>query len=80
MQEEFGPKGLVVVGVTNEPESLVTKHIDKKKMNFPVAIVGGDDFDRAYGVRAFPSSDSASQPCRRGPIRLATSSLRGACR
>jgi thioredoxin-like negative regulator of GroEL len=56
MQEEFGPKGLVVVGVTNEPESLVTKHIDKKKMNFPVAIVGGDDFDRAYGVRAFPSS------------------------
>lgn len=46
----------MVVGVTNEPESLVTKHIQKKKMKFPVAIVGGADFDRMYGVRAFPSS------------------------
>jgi hypothetical protein len=46
----------VVVGVTNEPESLVTKHIDKKKMKFPVAIVGGSEFDAAYGVRGFPSS------------------------
>jgi hypothetical protein len=42
--------------VTNEPESLVTKHIDKKKMKFPVAIVGGSEFDRAYGVKGFPSS------------------------
>lgn len=46
----------MVVGVTNEPESLVTKHIAKKKMKFPVAIVGGSDFDKMYGVRGFPSS------------------------
>ncbi len=56
MQKEFGPKGLVVVGVTNEPESLVTKAVDGNRMKFPVAMTKGEDFERAYGVKGFPSS------------------------
>jgi thioredoxin-like negative regulator of GroEL len=56
LQKEFGPKGLVVVGVTNEPESLVTKAVDGNRMKFPVAMTKGEDFERAYGVEGFPSS------------------------
>jgi hypothetical protein len=56
LQKEFGPKGLVVVGVTNEPESLVTKFVDSARMKFPVALTKGEDFERAYGVAGFPSS------------------------
>lgn len=46
----------MVVGVTNEPESLVERHIDKVGMKFPIAMVRGDDVDRAYRLRGFPTS------------------------
>lgn len=46
----------MVVGVTNEPESLVAKTVTANKMKFPVAMTKGEDFERAYGVRGFPSS------------------------
>jgi hypothetical protein len=46
----------VVVGVTNEPESLVTKHVQRVGMEFPVARVQGDSADGSYGIRAFPSA------------------------
>lgn len=46
----------MIVGVTNEPESMVTKDVAKKKMKYPVAIVEGEDFDRQYGIRGFPTS------------------------
>ncbi len=46
----------MVVGVTNEPDSLVSKDAVKKKMRFPIAMVSGEDFDRQYGVDGFPSA------------------------
>jgi hypothetical protein len=52
----LGPKGLVVVGVTNEGEGMVAPDVTKKKMKFPIAIVEGAAFDMQYGVRGFPSS------------------------
>jgi hypothetical protein len=46
----------VVVGVTNEPESLVKKHVEKFGMEFPVARVRGESADGPYGIRGFPSA------------------------
>ena len=43
----------MVVGVTNEPESLVTKHVEKVGMEFPVARVQGESADGPYGIRGF---------------------------
>jgi len=45
----------VVVGVTNEPESLVEKAIKKKHMKFPVAIVKTTE-EQPFGVKGFPTS------------------------
>ncbi len=45
----------MVVGVTNEPKSLVEEAIKKKRMKFPVAMVETPEED-AYGVRGFPTS------------------------
>lgn len=56
MQKEFGPKGLVVVGVTDEPKSLVGPDVQKKKMKYPVASSVGSDFMTQYGVRGFPTA------------------------
>lgn len=46
----------MVVGVTNEPESLVERHAEKVGMKFPIALISGSDVDRAYGLRGFPTS------------------------
>jgi hypothetical protein len=46
----------VVVGVTNEPESLVERHAEKVGMKFPIALISGSDVDRAYRLRGFPTS------------------------
>jgi hypothetical protein len=45
----------VVVGVTNEPKSLVEKAVKKKRMKFPVAMVKTQE-ESAFGIRGFPSS------------------------
>jgi hypothetical protein len=45
----------VVVGVTNEPESLVKKSVEKARMKFPIARVKTPE-EQAYGIRGFPSS------------------------
>ncbi len=45
----------MVVGVTNEPESLVEKTVEKNKMRFPIAMVDTPE-EANYGIRGFPSS------------------------
>ncbi|MFT5049504.1 MAG: hypothetical protein ACI8QZ_000897 [Chlamydiales bacterium] len=45
----------MVVGVTNEPKSLVTKHVESKGMEFPIAIVKTNE-ESAFGIRGFPSA------------------------
>jgi len=45
----------VVVGVTNEPKSLVEEAIKKKRMKFPVAMVETPEED-AFGIKGFPTS------------------------
>ncbi len=54
-QKEFGAQGLVVVGVTNEPSSLVEKDVEKSKFEHPTVMVSGEETDRVYGIKAFPS-------------------------
>ena len=56
MFKEYGPKGLVVVGVTDEPKSLVGPDVIKKKMKYPVASAVGSDFMKQYGVGGFPTA------------------------
>ena len=46
----------MVVGVTNEPESLVTRTMEEVGMEFPVARVKGESIDDAYGIKGFPSA------------------------
>jgi tetratricopeptide (TPR) repeat protein len=55
LQKELGPKGLVVVGVTNESDSEVEKDVKKSKMKHPIVIVKGEDVDRAYGIKGYPA-------------------------
>jgi hypothetical protein len=55
LQKELGPKGLVVVGVTNEPDSLVVKDFEKSKMKHPIVMVKGEDVDNWYGIEGYPS-------------------------
>jgi hypothetical protein len=55
LQKELGSKGLVVVGVTNEPDSIVSKDVAKSKMKHPILMVKGEDIDTWYGVDGYPS-------------------------
>ena len=53
--ERYGPRGLIVVGVTNEGEAMVAPDVEKKKMKYPVAVLSGEDFDLQYGIESFPT-------------------------
>ena len=55
LQEEYGPQGFIVVGVSNEASGLLEKHIEKKDIRYPIAKVKGESADRIYGVKGFPS-------------------------
>ncbi len=55
MHEEYADQGLKVVGITTEGKSLVTKHIEKFKMAFPIASVAQKE-ESNYGIRGFPTS------------------------
>ena len=55
MWKKYRDRGLVVVGVTNEPKSLVEKAIKKKHMKFPVAMVKTNE-EQPFAVRGFPTS------------------------
>lgn len=53
--KDYEAQGLVVVGITTESKSLVTKHIDKMRMKFPIAIIEAEE-ERNYGITGFPTS------------------------
>src|SRR5262249_10358553 len=53
--KDYGPRGLVVVGVTNEGEAMVAPDVEKKKMKYPIAVLSGEDFDQQYGIESFPT-------------------------
>ncbi|MFT7462102.1 MAG: hypothetical protein ACI9EF_000439, partial [Pseudohongiellaceae bacterium] len=55
MWNQYRDRGLVVVGVTNEPKSLVAKAIEKKHMTFPVAMVATTE-EQPFAVKGFPTS------------------------
>ena len=55
LQAELGPKGFTVVGVSNEASGLLESHIEKKGIAYPIAKVKGENADRIYGVKGFPS-------------------------
>jgi thiol-disulfide isomerase/thioredoxin len=55
MQSEYGDQGLVVLGMTDEGKSLVTKHMEKHSMSFPIVVVDPDEEDN-YGITGFPTS------------------------
>ena len=42
--------------MTNEDEKLVRKKVEQAGMKFPVVRTSGNDADRSYGVRGYPSS------------------------
>jgi len=46
----------VVVGVTDEPKSMVGPDVQKKKMQYPVASAVGADFMKQYGIKGFPTA------------------------
>lgn len=52
----YADEGLVVVGVTNESRSLVESAVYDHGMEYPVVRVDGNEVDRAWGVRSFPSA------------------------
>jgi tetratricopeptide (TPR) repeat protein len=41
--------------VSNEGSSLLERHIEKMNIQYPIASVKGEDADRIYGVKGFPS-------------------------
>jgi len=46
---------LVIIGVTDEKESLVDAWVKKHKPTFPIAILADDSFEKAIGVKGFPT-------------------------
>lgn len=53
---KFKDQGLVIVGVSNESKSEIETSNEKVKKDFVLARIKGEDTDRAYGVKGFPSS------------------------
>jgi len=51
--KEFKDRGLVVIGVTDEPEAKAKPYIDRNKMQYPVAFGGGAN---EYKTRGIPHS------------------------
>ena len=51
--KEFKDRGLVVIGVTDEPESKAKPYIERNKMQYPVAFGGGA---KEYKTRGIPHS------------------------
>jgi hypothetical protein len=41
--------------VSNEPSGLIEKHIEAKGIAYPIAKLKGEDADRIYGIKGFPS-------------------------
>jgi hypothetical protein len=56
LQKKFAERGLVVVGVTNEPEKLVDKYIADNKVEYPIFI---EKSFRSFGALKFHAYPSA---------------------
>jgi hypothetical protein len=56
LQAKFGKRGLVVVGVTDEPDGLVSKYVTDNKIAYPIVIEKGFKSSRELKVAGFPSS------------------------
>lgn len=56
LQTRFAKRGLVIVGVTDEPEKLVEKYIADNKVAYPIIIEKSFKSSRELGVDGFPSA------------------------
>jgi len=56
LHERYADRGLVVVGLTDEEETVVRSKVEEVGMRFPVSLVHDAAVDRAYGVNGFPTT------------------------
>jgi hypothetical protein len=56
LQKKFAKRGLVVVGVTNEPGKLVEKYVADNKVEYPIFIEKSFKSSSALGVTGYPSA------------------------
>jgi len=56
LQTRFAKRGLVIVGVTDEPEKLVEKYVADNKVTYPIVIEQGFKSSRELGIGGFPSA------------------------
>jgi thiol-disulfide isomerase/thioredoxin len=54
LHDRYEEDGLTIVGVTNQDEALVRSKVVETGMAYPVALVTGEEADRAYGITAVP--------------------------
>jgi cytochrome c biogenesis protein CcmG/thiol:disulfide interchange protein DsbE len=58
LQNEYGPKGLVVIGIAMDRQgaSVVAPFVKEWKMNYPV-LIGGEEVSQAYGsIMSYPTT------------------------
>lgn len=56
MAKKFKSKGLVVIGVSDEDVDLIDKYVADKGVEYPIAHLSSDAFEKAIGVEGFPHS------------------------
>src|SRR5436190_16875642 len=56
LQKKFAERGLVVVGVTNEPEKLVEKYVADNKVEYPIFIEKSFHSFSALKFNGYPSA------------------------
>ena len=58
LREKEGPRGLEIVGITENRDSQTTEQVDRflaeRKLPYPIAILASNDASRAFGVGAIP--------------------------
>jgi thiol-disulfide isomerase/thioredoxin len=55
LYEEYGSKGLLVLGVALDKEDALKKFLGQHKIDYPV-LVGSQEIARKYGIRAIPAT------------------------
>lgn len=54
IHQRLGPKGVVLISMSDEPEAIVTPFISKKPASYIIS--AGGDTPRRYGIRGIPSA------------------------
>jgi len=54
LYKKYSGKGLVVIGVTEEPKEEIATFLEKYPMNYPHAVEGGKSLHKALRIRALP--------------------------